>query len=571
MLAFVETMMCSASSVQEATTIFTAAQIQMESAGATGPLTDTMLLEAQRAFQQCMSATKQKVDRGGNWYVDLRAAVSHEQLDLMLKASHCCRTTEDIRRMRLHDMINEHEQMFDDVIGIIQRGALWDPVCPLLFLPSLLRPLGLSVPRFWSVPICCTCVLAFIAVVHLHMLVAGDARVVCGALCPLKKAAANCTDAVSQSSNSTKAMKILFEGAEIINFSEHCFRTVDGPKETEACCSKFQTHTDGGFAKRVKEYQIKMNLLRSCCPRPPEVIGAMSKVPFQALSYLILSPSVRVALEILPGHSTHLSGTFSYVSGSPEERRVAVSLMKQKAQYTASSMAMLGFYLRKYIAMTAEARAALPKPKLLPKPDTGTRSDAVLRAPIPSRLQASPDELVERVTVLCSTVPVVIRGPDDHGCMSVEDAEAEFSKIQARNGRKGGRADKSAKGTEDLGDRISPVTGLLHSIRPTGGSHSGSGMARTLKNRAKAEGTGGGPFTDFMNAHPDLISSKNAAYKTETWESVQKEMTLPPPGYVEPDPRTSSHADIIAAITSAQEYWIPAFAEEPADNEDAPP
>ena len=129
----------------------------------------------------------------------------------------------------------------------------------------------------------------------------------------------------------------------------------------------------------------------------------------------MLLPSVRQpAREFYTTH--HRGGPFpcraNLLRFAPK-RCVAVSLMKQKAQYTASSMAMLGFYLRKYIAMTAEERAVLPpKPKLLPKPDTGKRSDAELRAPIPSRLQASPDELRERVTVLCSTVPVVIRGPE---------------------------------------------------------------------------------------------------------------------------------------------------------------
>ena len=387
-------------------------------------------------------------------------------------------------------------------------------------------------------------------------------------------------DVVSQSSNSTKAMNCLFEGAEIINFSEHCFRTVDGPKQTEACCSKFETHTDDGFAKRVKEYQIKMNLLRSCCPLPPDVIGAMSKAPFQALSYLILSPSVRVALEVLPGHSTHLSGTFSYVSGSDEERRVAVSLMKQKAQYTAVSMAMLGFYLRKYVAMTAEERAALPKPKLLPKPDTGKRSDAELRKPIPSQLHAAPGELRERVTVLCSTVPVVIRGPDDHGCLSVAEAEAEFSKIQAGSGRIGGRNGRTTQrydtGADD--DRISPVTGLLHNIRPGGSADRGpdwghSGMAIAIRRKARKEGDTGGPHSDFLLQHPDLTRNWGRAGRpawAESWESVQKAMVKPPPSYIEPHP-DSSRAQIEAAITNAKEYWIPSFQEFDPDEDDVDP
>jgi hypothetical protein len=145
-------------------------------------------------------------------------------------------------------------------------------------------------------------------------------------------------------------MQVLFPGSKILNLSQFCFRVINaGPKKNESCCSRFD---DDSLHKRIKMMQIKINLLQQCCPSPPKAIGAMSLAPFLALQSFVVPPTTRLLLEILPGHSTHLSGTFSYVSGSDEQRRVAVSLMKAKALYTALSMATLGVALDKAASLT---------------------------------------------------------------------------------------------------------------------------------------------------------------------------------------------------------------------------
>ena len=95
-------MLCSVCNVQDAATVFTAGQVEMQSAGASDTLNTQQRIAAHAAFQQCASSPKQVVDRKGNYYVDPRAGVSHAQLNLMLEGSLHCKTTDDIRRMRLH-------------------------------------------------------------------------------------------------------------------------------------------------------------------------------------------------------------------------------------------------------------------------------------------------------------------------------------------------------------------------------------------------------------------------------------------------------------------------------------
>eukprot|EP00966_Prymnesium_polylepis_P079053 1832084-Prymnesium_polylepis.1 len=74
---------------------------------------------------------------------------------------------------------------------------------------------------------------------------------------------------------------------------------------------------------------------------------------------------------------------------------------------------------------------------------------------------------------------------------------------------------------------------------------------------AKKEKDGVGPFSDWMKKRS--LSSRGV------WESEQKAMVVPPPGYIEPDSRSSTRAQVEAAITAAAAYWIPAFQEEEED------
>ena len=108
---------------QEASSVFSPAQIALQTAAATGQLSDVQRVEIKGAFDKCVGTTKRRINRNGDYYVDPRAGVSHASLDLMLTASLHCTSVDDIRRMRLHDLHCEHEAMFDDVIGIIERGA----------------------------------------------------------------------------------------------------------------------------------------------------------------------------------------------------------------------------------------------------------------------------------------------------------------------------------------------------------------------------------------------------------------------------------------------------------------
>ena len=209
----------------------------------------------------------------------------------------------DIASIRLFQLSGEHEQFLDDVLGIIASG---------------------------------------------------DATKLCWALCPLYKASVNCCDQVSQNNRSSKSMKVLVEGAKWLNFNQFCYRLINGPKKTESCASKF--HTDSpppamtsvsiagstSLRKGLKIMQLKINLLHFCCPNPPRVVGAMSKIPFLGLTKLVFPSTMRPVTEVLPGHTTHLSGTFSRVTGYDEHRRNAVQLMKMKALYSAQSLAVLG-------------------------------------------------------------------------------------------------------------------------------------------------------------------------------------------------------------------------------------
>jgi hypothetical protein len=184
-------------------------------------LTSAQAARIKAAFDVCAAQKPTVTDRlkdgVPNWYHDPVDDIDEGELDKMLLASLHCKSVDDIRAIRTHLFKGEHEQVFDDVIGLI---------------------------------------------------VSGDAEKLLWALCPLKKAAANCTDKESRNNRSTKSINELYSGAKLLNFSQFCFRVIEGGKKTESCCSRFD---ETRWRKRIKMMQIKVVLLMRCCPRPPKV------------------------------------------------------------------------------------------------------------------------------------------------------------------------------------------------------------------------------------------------------------------------------------------------------------
>eukprot|EP00966_Prymnesium_polylepis_P304738 7040938-Prymnesium_polylepis.1 len=134
--------------------------------------------------------------------------------------------------------------------------------------------------------------------------------------------------------------------------------------------------------------------------------------------------TMRPVTEVLPGHTTHLSGTFSRVTGSDQHRSDAVQLMKTKALYSARSLAVLGLAMDKFCAMPGSFVVNLQQPSILSEATTSMREMDVLLEPLPVELRATDAEVRARVQRLCDDVPdIVIRSPDDV-LISIEEAKA---------------------------------------------------------------------------------------------------------------------------------------------------
>jgi hypothetical protein len=163
-------------------------------------------------------------------------------------------------------------------------------------------------------------------------------------------------------------------------------------------------------------------------------MGAMSKAPFVAMRCLVLPPALRPMLEVLTGHTTHLQGTFARVTGDADQRRVAVSLLKQKAQYSARSCAVLGLSMEMASQLSPSKLAKLPPPVLISPATTAPRPIPQLLDSLPKAIRPSEGAVRARVDSLCATVPCVIRSSKDEGELTAAEAKAEYSRIQGLKG-----------------------------------------------------------------------------------------------------------------------------------------
>lgn len=185
-------------------------------------LTDDERARAEAArdelFSQKPISTSRQEDGYINFYADWVDLIDSAAFDKMLLAGCAVTKAEDIRKIRTHTIEGEFEQLFDDVIEIIESG---------------------------------------------------EATKVMFALCPLKDKAANGKDPASRENKSSQAIASLYPDAVALNFSQLCARDKKRTKtKPESCCSKFNKER---FLKRLKIMQIKIVLLQRLCPHPPKV------------------------------------------------------------------------------------------------------------------------------------------------------------------------------------------------------------------------------------------------------------------------------------------------------------
>lgn len=161
----------------------------------------------------------------------------------------------------------------------------------------------------------------------------------------------------------------------------------------------------------------------------------MSKEPHHALRCLVLPLTTYVVLEIVTAHTTLLSGTFGGGGGGfTTSRLTGVSQMKYRAYWSAWSNAALALTMEKAMQLEPVQRAALSaSPKSIP-PNTKPRRIEEVLAGVDASIRPTEADVHARVTELLEAVQCVLRHADDFGDMTLEEADAEISRIARLKG-----------------------------------------------------------------------------------------------------------------------------------------
>ena len=161
----------------------------------------------------------------------------------------------------------------------------------------------------------------------------------------------------------------------------------------------------------------------------------MSKEPHHALCCLVLPLTTYLVLEIVTAHTTLLSGTFGGGGGGfTTSRLTGVSQMKYRAYWSAWSNAALALTMEKAMQLEPVQRAALSaSPKSIP-PNTKPRRIEEVLAGVDASIRPTEADVHARVTELLEAVQCVLRHADDFGDMTLEEADAEISRIARLKG-----------------------------------------------------------------------------------------------------------------------------------------